>query len=465
MACLWEWPEPLTQLYGVGSTSAALLALGLAKTWRPTPCSQASVTTPLVGSQTREAWVDSARFVLIVFIVMGHYVAIPCSYIAEQSYWLAPLLVWINLFVMPGFAALSGYLSKGPLTQPRGGRVLIFVFFPYLFSKLIYWAWFSIEYRMVGFFDPFDAFNNSLGLEWYLIVLVQWRLAIVLMSPLSKWALLGGALAIGLVSGNWVPSGSMLALQRACAFFPFFVLGYSFDLGHAREVVTRRTDCRVLLQSIFIGALALLFCYPGISRLFMVNTLGDLNFDYLGAISTEAAAVKVGPYGFPLVLSPLPREHCGTEWALSFVHRLVRYELGALMLLGLLAWIPSSAVIAQYGQFTMYPYLIHPWVFQLWLKPLMDRHMLALVTSLAPFSAGGYVWILAVLLAPVLTVVLSIAPVRFLTRIVIEPTWLGPLILSAESQPRAGTGKDNQLSSAVCGPPANFKPQNSMGSV
>lgn len=429
------------------------------------PCFKASASTSLLGSETREAWVDSARFVLMIFIVMGHYVAIPCSYIAEQSYWLAPLLVWINLFVMPGFAALSGYLSKGSLTQPRGGRLLVFVFFPYLFSKLIYWAWFSVEYRMVSFFDPFDAFNNSLGLEWYLIVLVQWRLAIVLMSPLSKSALLGSALFIGLVSGNWVPSGSMLALQRACSFFPFFVFGYSFDLGHIREVVTRRTDCIVLLRSIFIGALGLLFFCPGFANLFMVNTLGDLNFDYSSAVSTEAGALKVGPYGFPLILSPLPRTSCGTEWALSFVHRLVRYELGALMLLGLLTWIPSSAVIAQYGKFTMYPYLIHPWVFELWLKPLMDRHMLALVSSLAPFAAGGYVWILAVLLAPVLTVALSTAPVRFLSHIVIEPTWLAPLILSAESQPRPATGKDHVLSSAVYGPPANFKPQNNLGSV
>jgi len=445
MNCLYGQPEPLTQLYCAASSSGALLALVLAEHWRNEPGSQDKVSAPLLGSQrspARETWVDSARFMLIVFIVMGHYVAIPCSYISEQSYWLGPLLVWINLFVMPGFAALSGYLSKAPLTQPRVSRLLIFVFVPYMMSKMIYALWFSIEFNTVAWFDPFDAFNNSLGLEWYLIVLLQWRLAIVLMSPLNKWTLLGSALVIGLVSGNWVPSGSSLALQRACAFFPFFVIGYSFDLGYVREVVTRRVGFRVALQSMFIGVLTLLFCYPALARLFMVNTLGDLNFDYSNVVPTVAGTgLKVGPAGLAPVMVALPRTTCGTEWIFSFVHRLIRYELGALLLLGFLAWVPSSSVMAEYGKYTMYPYLIHPWLFQLWLLPFMNRHLPALLSSLTPFSNGGYVWILAVLMAPVVTIALSSAPVRLLTRVAIEPTWLIPLIFSAENQPPVSTGK------------------------
>jgi len=436
MACVWARPEPLTELYGVVSL-ASLAALALAKMWRTAPWMQAKANTPLIASPSRETWVDSARFMLIVFIVMGHYACIPCSYIAEQSYWLAPLLSWINLFVMPGFASLSGYLSKAPLTEVRVGRLLIFVLFPYLLSKIFYWAWFTVTFRTIGYFDPFDAFSNSMGLEWYLIVLVQWRLAIVLMSPLNKSALLGGSLAIGLVSGNWVPGSAALALGRACAFFPFFVLGYTLDLGHLREVVIRNTSCRVASKTFFLGVLALFFYSPGIARLFMSNTLGDLNFDYASAIPSDVIITKVGPFGFMPVLTPLPRANCGSEWVLSFVHRLVRYELGALLLLGLLAWVPSSSTImAQYGQVTMYPYLIHPWIFQLWLSPLMNSHIMVVLGTLGAFSTGGYVWTLSVILAPVMTLALSTAPVRFLTKPLIEPTWLGPLVLSSESQPK-----------------------------
>jgi len=437
MACVWAQLEPLTQLYGAASciTIAAVAVAREAYLAEPWMLAK-KASTPLLSSPARETWIDTTRFVLMVFIVMGHYVCIPCSYIAEQSYWLGPLLAWINLFVMPGFAALSGYLSKGPLTQARISRVLIFVLAPYILSKIIYWAWFSFTFRTIGYFDPFDAFSNSMALEWYLIVLVQWRLAIALMSPMNQWALVGTSVAIGLVSGNWVSSSAALALHRACSFFPFFVLGYAFDLAQVREVLTRSSACLLGLRTIFVGVLALFYLSPGIARLFMANTVGDLNFDYGSAIPTHMGIVN--PNGFMQVMAPLARANCGSEWVFSFVHRLVRYELGALLLLGLLAWIPSSSPVAQFGKYTMYPYLIHPWIFQLWMLPLMNRHMPVLFWSLRDFSAGGYIWILAVIFAPVLTAALSTSPVRFLTSAYIEPTWLGPLFLSAENLPRSG---------------------------
>lgn len=438
VSCVWTRPEGLTQLYGVVSVATIGVFALVRASWTEL-CHVGKTSAPLLGPPTREAWVDSMRFVLIVFIVMGHYAAVPCSYIAEQTYWLAPLLVWINLFVMPGFAVLSGYLSKAPLTSERVGRLLIFALCPYIFSKLVYWAWFSLEFHVVNYFDPFDAFSNSLGLEWYLIVLVQWRLAIVLMKPFSPLMLLVISLAVGLVSGNWVPSNASLGLQRACSFFPFFVLGYSVDILRLREILTRSSGLTALFRAVFVGALALLFWSPGIARLFMANTLGDLNFDYASAISTQYIA-KAGPVGLAPVIMPQPRTTCGSEWAFSFVHRFIRYELGALMLLGLGAWVPSSASLAQYGRHTMYPYLLHPWVFQLLFNPMMQRDLPALFRTLGPFSSGGYVWGYTVLFAPVLTLLLSIAPVRFLTHIVIEPTWLASLLFASDVG-RPGVGK------------------------
>jgi len=440
MSCAWARPELLTQTYGVACTATfAALALARASCTKPSELAS-TASAPLLASPGRETWVDSARFVLMVFIIMGHYVCVPCSYIAEQSYWLSPLLVWINLFVMPGFAALSGYLSKGPLTQARISRLLVYVLAPYIMCKLIYWTWFSITFRTIGYMDLFDAYANSLGLEWYLIVLVQWRLAIMLMSPLNKWTMFGIAVAAGLVSGNWVPNSAPLALQRCLSFFPFFVIGYLVDLGHFRDMVTRTTTTKVMFRSIFVGALAIFFCFPTIANLFMSNTLGDLSFDYASSVPSQVVLHAL-PSGLVPVMGPQQRMTCGSEWFFSFVHRLIRYQIGTALLLGLLAWIPtSSPTMAHYGQHTMYPYLIHPWIFQIWLMPLMNKHILYFVSTLVPFSSGGYVWLLAVLVAPVLALALSTAPVRFLTSPAIEPTWLGALMLSSEAQLRPGNG-------------------------
>lgn len=440
MSCVWARPEPLTELYGAVSF-ASLAALALARMLRlETWLAPEKTSPPLLASPARESWVDSARFVLIVFIVMGHYVAIPCSYVSEQTYWLGPLLAWINLFVMPGFAALSGYLSKGSLTEARLSRLLVFVLFPYVLSKLVYWLWFSATLHMVGWFDPFDAYSNSLGLEWYLIVLVQWRLAIALLSPLNRGALLGTSLTIGLVSGNWVPNATALALHRACSFFPFFVLGYTLDLSYWRDVVTRSAACRAGLRLSFVGVLALFFTCPGIARLYMNNTLGDLSFDYVSAVPSQVVP-RPGPSGLVPVLVPLPRLNCGSEWLLSFVHRFVRYEIGIFLLMGLLAWVPSSSRMAEYGRHTMYPYLLHPWIFQLWLLPFLNDHLTIFIGTLGAVSKGGYVWALSILFAPVLTLALSTGPVRLLSGFLIEPTWLGTLMLSqSKSKPSGKSG-------------------------
>jgi fucose 4-O-acetylase-like acetyltransferase len=262
------------------------------------------------------------------------------------------------------------------------------------------------------------------------------------MSPLSNVAMLACSLFIGLVSGNWVPANAALALQRACSFFPFFVLGYILDLGYLRETITRKRAYQWVLRLIFVGFLLFFFCCPGVAGLFMSNTLGDLNFDYAGVVpvlsyENISEEVKVLANGLMPVVAPVPRDHCGSEWALSFVHRLVRYELGVLLLLGLLAWIPASPAMAQYGKHTMYPYLLHPWFFQLCVTPIMARHMPALLQSLHGFWSGGHVWSYTVLLAPMLTLVLSSTPVRRATCIIVEPKWIAYALFSSDAMEQA----------------------------
>merc|ERR1719311_335850 len=122
MTCAWTWDslEPRTELYGflVAATACAVLPLW---SWRQCAAPEKGAASSLRDCEDaarpllapdREAWVDSARLLLIVFVVTGHFVGIACYYVLERSYWLSPLLAWINLIAMQGFAVLSGYLSK-----------------------------------------------------------------------------------------------------------------------------------------------------------------------------------------------------------------------------------------------------------------------------------------------------------------------------------------------------------------
>lgn len=399
----------MTRLYGV--VLLASLPLIIASRWIKLP----EETTPLLRTDEsrRDAWVDAARMVLIIFVVLGHFASVPCIYMPEKQYWLAPFLAWINLFVMPGFAVISGHLSKGPLNSARASRLLVYVALPYLVSKLAIWFFNSCLQRSPQYFNPFDTFNNG-DVQWYLLCLIQWRLAIEALRPLGRPALLALALVIGLGSGYWVPSGSLMAMQRACSFFPCFVAGHVLDLNRFRAATQVSLGLRWALQLAFLGNLAVFFAWPRLSEPFFAGVLGNLDSDF-----TFSAGA--------------PRALCGTEWALSFVHRAVRYELMILLLAGLIAIVPASPAWAGPGQHTMYPYLLHPWVCDLMFIPMLGRHPAAYMKSLGPFAQGGFVWAYVLLLAPLLTLALSSGPVRRIFAWMVEPTWAAPLLLTPEN--------------------------------
>lgn len=424
MPCAWSRPEPLTGLYGVVLLASVPLLFLVSRIELP------EEARPLLDGPRRDNWIDAARAVLMIFIIAGHFASVPVIYIPETTYWLRPLLAWINLFVMPGFAVLSGYLSRQPLNSKRAARLMIYVALPYLLSKLAIYFFSCFMQGQVLYFNPFDSFTNG-DVQWYLASLVQWRLAYEAMRPLSRSALIALALAAGLGSGYWVPDSSLLALHRTMAFFPCFVAGVLLDLGRFRAAMQVLPKWRWALQAVFVGSLAVFFARPALAEPFLAMGLGNLDKDYTRS-----------PTG-------VPRELCGSEWALSFVHRAIRYELQAVLLAGLFASVPDTPALATPGRSTMYPYLLHPWVCDTVFLPWLARHPAMLMKSLLPFSAGGFVWLYTVLLAPVLFLALATPPVRSLTAWVIEPTWAAPWLFSpdvaAHFAPAKGQGPGRDL--------------------
>eukprot|EP00747_Dinoflagellata_sp_TGD_P166467 gnl/TRDRNA2_/TRDRNA2_189285_c0_seq1.p1 gnl/TRDRNA2_/TRDRNA2_189285_c0~~gnl/TRDRNA2_/TRDRNA2_189285_c0_seq1.p1 ORF type:complete len:469 (-),score=39.46 gnl/TRDRNA2_/TRDRNA2_189285_c0_seq1:125-1531(-) len=455
-ACAWMWPEPRTELYGLvalGSLAVALVAFTSARQLATDILPvQTTDSTPLLDS-SRDTVLDGVRLVLIILIVTGHFVAIPCVWILERSYWLSPFLVWINLFSIPGFAVLSGHLSKGPFTAARASRLCIYAALPFLLTKLLIWVATTAQTKALQSFNPLD----SGGVEWYLAALIHWRVTVGLLRPLGGPTIMSIALFGGLASGYWIPAATVGSLHRACSFFPFFAAGYVFDIPSFCATVDASRSVKLGLRITFLVMLALLFRFPAFSAAFNVNTLGDLNMDY--------TASMVIPIPLPDSNGPLPaqemspREFCGSEWALSFVHRFVRYELGALLVAGLLAWGPvfSSPTLTRMGRLSMYPYLLHEWVFNVAIVPFLQAHQEALFASLGSFWNGGYRWSCGLLLGPALTFALMSAPVRGLTAGIIEPTWAAPLLLTPEhaAQFAAPSNRDSETAKCFVPPSKN----------
>jgi len=374
----------------------------------------------------RSRWVDEARFWLVFLIVMGHAISIPTLYVPEKLFWLQPVLIWGSFFHMQAFAFISGLLSKGPLTEDRGLRLVVMLFLPYIFSKSCWWGVNCLRAGKLSPLNLFDTYSNG-GLEWYLASLITWRLWAPMLSAIRPRLSFAIALLVGHISGFWVSNIDLFALQRSCAFLPFFSLGLLLDVENLKEFLCHK-GFAVLFGLTFIA----IWIVPHVVlTAFDLGTLGDLNYDY------TATRLESGGWNW------LQRPQCGFEWALSFVHRSVRYLLGFFILLGFLGTVTHFPLrwAQDCGQRTMYPYLLHPWVIDFAFMPIMQHFSSWWYYSMnLRVTEGGWIWALCGVVALPLTIALSSQMVQKMFHPLVEPKWIQGVLQKPPKQKVRGYG-------------------------
>lgn len=336
-----------------------------------------------VNQHGRCDWVDAYRFWLVACVVVGHAVSWPINYHGVSKYFLSPLILWMDLFSMPGLALLSGICARGPLTWPRLARLFVGVGLPYLFSRFAKFVMFTsvtcvgagfnlsgaMKYMgcLSGFFSwtSLSAASDA-GIEWYLISLMQWRLAAAFLSWLWPEALLAVSFGIGILSGYFDITPFMYLLDipgfplvlsvphRTMSFLPFFAVGLLVDPIIAQNALRSWPKLRDLARA----ALLMTFCISifvvrsGIGlNYFKQGAIGDFNYDY---ISIRVDLQRPGTWITP----PL----CGPAYHAAGSLRALRYALCFAMvsLVWASAW-PSFPALVEAGRHTMYPYLLHQW--------------------------------------------------------------------------------------------------------
>jgi len=404
---------------------------------------------PCEGPRGRSYWLDNARFLLIFSIIMGHTISLPLQNMPESVFYLQPVLVLTSFFHMVSFSFLSGVVSKQPLTKERTGRLLQNLVVPYIFSKFAWWLLaLHRDPANTPIINLFDTYTTG-GLEWYIAALVSWRLVIALLASVKPQFLMTLALCIGLVSGFWVGNRQNFAMQRTMAFFPFFTAGYLFDATWAERTLRKSQWIQVAARVTLFALLAFGLRHKHLLSSFDLGTLGDLNFDYM-SLRVEGAGWQWQA-----------REQCGLDFYLSWTHRSARYGLHFIAIALFLAAVPlCKCFFTEAGSRTMYPYLLHPWVTTLGIMPLLHlfsmHHPRAAVYILSPnFWPGGWVWSVMGLLTLPGAMLLASAPVRFVFGPVIEPEWLGRLVLdiSVPEAPKTSASKSKagaENSPALC---------------
>ncbi|MDH6409558.1 fucose 4-O-acetylase-like acetyltransferase [Aurantimicrobium minutum] len=334
-------------------------------------------------STQRVALWDNARFGAIALMVAGHTLT---KMVGENDAAFT-LYVFIYAFHVPVFVAVSGYFTKGTAPDDRRIRSLFTdILVPYLIFEVI---WSVVLFFYNGNFR-LDLTRASWTL-WFLLALAIWRIVLPYLVTLKYPLLI--SIVISLAAG-YFPIDQAFSAARVLGFLPFFVFGWQlreWNLGErwmalcSQSVIRWRVLATAFMALVAVGiAVSVPFLREVQVRSFITYDSGYATFGY-------------------------------DQWW-GGLGRLATMMLAAAMIMAFLILIPREQTwFTQFGQATMYVYLLHTFI----LYPLRENGVL---------DGERPLWyiLLAVVLSFGLTVLLSTKPVVKLFKPIVQPNlnWL-----------------------------------------
>lgn len=282
----------------------------------------------------RDAYLDNAKGLLIVLVVIGHAIELAHGTRAQALY------VMIYSFHMPAFVVITGYLTRRFTASPRGYlRIVTDLLVPYVIFHVLHRLCSTVlqgEPFSLHLFDPEWTL-------WFLLTLAWWRAATPLLRKLPHR--LPIAVAVSLGAGFLPELTSILALNRTITLLPFFVLGLSIKPHHLELIKKHFNRVSGLIAFGILGVLALgIHQSVSISTFFYNASFHQLDGNVGQGILYRLATMATGVIGTCAVLAIVPLQktwwtHLGRFSMYVYVlHALVIHVLRAL---GLIDW-PSS---------------------------------------------------------------------------------------------------------------------------
>jgi len=319
--------------------------------------------------QSRDYYFDNAKFLLIFFVVFGHFI----QSFTNDSNSIYSLYKVIYTFHMPAFILISGFFAKGIYEEGYVQKYLKKLILPYIIFQVIYSIFYFYLYGKSSFsVDPLSP-HWSL---WFLISLFFWNMLLLGFSKLKPIYGLSIAVLLGLAIGFVDWTSSYLSLTRTFVFFPLFLLGYYMNKKHFEWVRTK--PFKIGAIAVFVICFAGFYYFPNINYQWL---LGSKPYDVLASSSFEAVLARIGFY------------------LLSF-----------LMIFSFFACVPQKKYFfTRFGKNTLYVYLLHGFFVRIFRS-----------TDLQEVFATPKSYFLIVLLAFLLTLVLSTNLVASLAQPFIE---------------------------------------------
>lgn len=200
---------------------------------------------------------DALKFVLIVFVILGHWLEYGLDLFPNRA-----VFNYVYLFHMPLFIFISGYFSKR-VDKKKKVKDILFLIETYIAVQAMYVV--SSHYLQHKPFSWQQLYMPNAA-AWYLMSLISWR--IVLWVLPIRWIECRGLLPflvfISLMAG-FIPVGNGLSLQRTLAFMPFFFGGYLMKGKIGFGDTTTRYKWLSIFVLVFVFGLSLFMLNRNIS--------------------------------------------------------------------------------------------------------------------------------------------------------------------------------------------------------
>lgn len=277
----------------------------------------------------RISFYDNLKFLLIVFVVIGHF-----QYFILNLRLASSFYTYIYMFHMPLFIFITGFLSK-KLTDKddhfRLEKVLNFILIYLLFKLAIYFI-LNVVFKQ----NIEVSIVTERDTPWYLLALSLWLPMTFILKRIKVKYLLPVLFVISILAGYDTEISDVLCLSRVIVFYPYFLIGYYVSERQLDEFISKLHDKknRIIFGAILVIVFLLTLLFPWI-----VCKLNSILTGQNPYIYTEL------PQSIPFA------------GALS---RVSMYFIQIVMSLAVLSFIPRRKLFfTKYGERTMQVYVLH----------------------------------------------------------------------------------------------------------
>ena len=226
---------------------------------------------------------DNLKFLLIIFVVIGHYTQ---QFRADNEI-LQRIYVFIYSFHMPAFIFVTGLFSKRAVNEKDIKKIL-----PYLTCFFATTLILFITKALLGWAPVFEFFSPS-GISWYLMSIFFMFLITMLIKDYKPQYIFVLSLIIGVMCGFCQTNNpDFFTWMRTLTFYPFFCLGYISDREKI-EKATNKISTKITAVIFFVAIYLLIYFYPK-----QANKISRLNT----ARHTYSELGRFAPYGWELRL-------------------------------------------------------------------------------------------------------------------------------------------------------------------